>query len=152
MRTAVESGQELVRCPVCDAYLKKEEGFCCPRCKRGPLCKSHRVAGRRECAGCVLDLQSKELIELRDQERSLSSFLKLLQFLFIVFAILFVAARTGSIEVLAFLQDSFIMDGIGYLGGAAVMGYVIFYLIRLGQRHRIRQMEFELNKAVLKRL
>jgi hypothetical protein len=152
MKTRAEGGQELLRCPVCDTYIKKEEGFVCPKCRRGPLCRSHRVPKRRECTSCVFDMQNRELIGLREQEKSLRSFLRLLQFFFVVFAILFVAVRVGTTEMLEFLQDSFVIDGAGYLGALSVTGYVIFYLLLLGQRQRIREMESELNKAEFRRM
>jgi hypothetical protein len=143
---------ELLRCPVCDVYVTREEGFICPRCRRGPLCKSHRVPGRRECASCVFDMQNKELIALREQEQSLNSFLRLLQFLFLVFAVLFVALRTGVTEVLDFLQDSVITAGFGYMGVLSVVGYAIFYLLLLSQRQKIREMESGMNKAEFRRM
>lgn len=152
MKKGEEGGQELLRCPVCDTYIKREEGFVCPKCRRGPLCRSHRVPNRRECASCVFDMQNKELIGLREQEQSLKSFLRLLQFFFIVFAILFVAVRTGASEVLEFLQDSFISGGVGYMGALSVVGYVIFYLLLITQRQRIREMESSLNKSEFRRM
>ncbi len=152
MKPAEENNRELLRCPVCDVYVTREDGFICPRCRRGPLCKSHRVPRRRECASCVLDMQNKELIALREQERSLKSFLTLLQFLFIVFAILFVALRTGVAEVLQFLQDSVITDGFGYMGVLSVVGYIIFYLLLLSQRQKIHGMESEMNKTEFRRM
>ncbi len=152
MKITGEDKQELLRCAVCDVYIRREEGFICPRCRRGPLCKSHRVPLRRECSSCVFDMKNKELVALREQEQSLKSFLRLLQFLFIVFAILFVAVRTGTAEVLQFLHDSVIADGFGYMGALSVAGYAIFYLLLLSQRQRIREMESEMNKAEFRRM
>ncbi|MDA8432979.1 MAG: hypothetical protein M0Z60_08455 [Nitrospiraceae bacterium] len=152
MKKPAEGGQELLRCAVCDIYIRKEEGFTCPRCRRGPLCRGHRVPKRRECASCVFDMRNKELIGLREQEQSLKSFLRLLQFLFIVFAIFFVVVRVGAVEMLDFLQDSFIADGAGYLGALSVVGYAVFYFLMIGQRQKIREMEEELNKAEFRRM
>ena len=152
MKITGEDKQELLRCAVCDVYVRRGEGFTCPRCRRGPLCKSHRVPQSRECASCVFDMKNKELIALREQEQSLKSFLRLLQFLFIVFAILFVSVRTGTAEVLQFLQDSVIADGFGYMGVLSVACYALFYLLLLSQRQRIRSMESELNKAEFRRM
>ncbi len=152
MKQAEENRQELLRCPVCDVYVTREDGFICPRCRRGPLCKDHRVPGRRECASCVFDLRNKELIALREQEKSLKSFLTLLQFLFIVFAIIFISIRTGVAEVLQFLRDSVITDGFGYMGVLSVVGYMIFYLLLISQRQKIRGMEAGMNKAEFRRM
>ncbi len=152
MKTAEEDRKELIRCPACDVYIRREEGFVCPRCKRSSLCKSHRVPGRRECASCVVDLQNRELIALRQQEQSIRSFLRLLQFLFIVFAILFIALRTGVAEVLEFLRDSVITAGFGYMGVLSVVGYVVFYFLLFSQRQKIREAETAMKKAEFRRM
>lgn len=143
--------EELVKCPVCDIYLKKAEGFICATCRRGPLCSRHRIAGARECASCVFDRRKKDLIALREQEQNLRGFLRLLQFLFLVFAIFFIAARTGLEEMAEFIQDSFMKDGILYLGGIAIVGYGIFYLILYSQRSSISELETEIRKIELRR-
>jgi uncharacterized protein (DUF983 family) len=144
-------GEALVQCPVCDTYLRKNEGFICPRCKRGPLCRRHRVRGKRECEGCVLEIQAEELGDLRRQEASIKSFLRLLQFLFIVFAIVFIALRTGVTETIEFLRYSFIPQSLELLGGLSVVGYVLFYLILYNQRQRIRGLESEMNDSRFRR-
>lgn len=147
-----ESGRELIRCLICEVYLEGEKGFNCPRCRRGPLCNGHRVPGRRECASCVFEMQKKELNDLKTQERNLRSFLRLLQFLFIVFAILFISSNTGIPEVLDFLQNNMIITSLKYLGGLSVIGYLVFYGVLFGQRHRIAEMESEMGKAEFRRM
>ncbi len=143
--------EEPVQCPVCDTYIRKDEGFTCPRCKRGPLCRSHRARGKRECEGCVLEMQAEELGDLRRQEESIKSFLRLLQFLFIVFAIVFIALRAGVAETIEFLQYSFIPQSLELLGGLSVVGYVLFTLILYNQRQRIRGLESEMNDSRFRR-
>jgi uncharacterized protein (DUF983 family) len=152
MIRAVENRDELISCPVCDVYLSSGEGFMCPKCRRGPLCRRHRIRGRRECASCVFEMQTRELNEMKAQETSLSSFLRLLQFLFLVFAVLFVALRTGIPEVLDFLQYSIITDSFGYLGGLSVVGYLLFYTMRYNQRKKIEELESELKKTEFRRM
>jgi hypothetical protein len=148
-RTKTDEG--LLRCPVCDAYIGKNEGFKCPRCKRGPLCRIHRVPGRKECSGCVFEMQAEELRNLRRQEGSIRSFLKLLQFLFIVFAIVFVALRTGIAETIEFLQYSIVTQSLVLLGGLSVVGYVLFYFILYNQSRRISGLEYEMSRSEFRR-
>lgn len=152
MKMQEERKEELVRCSVCDVYLEGDKGFICSRCRRGPLCKIHRVPRRRECASCVYEMQKKDLNNLRVQEHNLKSFLRLLQFLFLVFAIFFIALKTGIPEVLDSLRSSIIMDGLGYLGGLSVVGYLIFYGILYNQRQKISEMEVEMNKTEFRRM
>ncbi len=147
-----ENAQELIRCTVCDVYLEGDKGFICPRCRRGPLCKSHRVPRRRECASCVFEMKKKALNDLKTQEHNLRSFLRFLQFLFLVFAIFFVALKTGIPEVLDALQKNMITTSLTYLGGLSVVGYVIFYGVLYSQRQKITEMESEMSKAHFARM
>jgi hypothetical protein len=152
MKRQGENAQELIRCSVCDVYLEGEKGFFCSRCRRGPLCKSHRVPGRRECASCVFEIQKKELNDLKTQEHNIRSFLKLLQFLFLVFAIFFIALKTGIPEVLNVVGESIIATSLPYIGGFSVVGYLLFYVVAHGQRRKIAEMEMEMNKKQFARM
>ncbi|MEJ2684240.1 MAG: hypothetical protein P8Z71_07580 [Candidatus Sulfobium sp.] len=138
--------QEMLTCRVCGAYLNQGEGFQCPRCKRSPLCRAHRVPGRRECAGCVLEIKRKELRDLKNQEHSIRNFLRLTQFVFLVFAILFISSKAGLAGTVEFLRDSLIMENMGYLGGLSVAGYILFRIILYNQNSRVRELETEMNK------
>ena len=67
---------------------------------------------------------------------SLKSFLRLLQFLFLVFAVLFIAVQIGLDDTVEFLQYGFIKDGLLYLGGVPVFGYIVFYFILYNQKKK----------------
>jgi hypothetical protein len=143
--------EDLIRCPVCEVYLKKTEGFICSKCKRGPLCKKHKVIRSSECASCLYDRRRKDLLLLKEQEINLKSFLRLLQFLFLVFAVFFIALRSGLEDTVEFLQSSFIKDSLLYLGGIAVFGYIVFYFILYNQRGKIQEAESEIRKVEVRR-
>jgi len=102
----VDERSELTQCQVCDTYVHQQESFVCPRCKRSPLCRKHRVVGRKECASCVFDLKKKELNALRGQERSIQQFLAFLQFIFLFCAVIFIALKVGMSEFVEILQNS----------------------------------------------
>lgn len=141
-----EDAEDLLRCQVCEVYMKKTDGFICSTCKRGPLCKKHKVIRSSECASCVYDRKRKVLLLLKEQEMNLKSFLRLLQFVFLVFAVFFIALRAGLEDTVAFLHSSFIKDGLFYLGGIAVFGYIVFYFILYNQRGKIQEVESEIRK------
>lgn len=147
----MEEAEDLLRCPVCEDYMKKTEGFICSTCKRGPLCKKHKVAKSSECASCVYDRRRKALLLLKEQEMNLKSFLRLLQFLFLVFAVFFIALRAGLEDTVEFLRSSYITDGLLYLGGIAVFGYMVFYFILYIQRGKIQEVESEIRKIEVRR-
>ncbi len=153
MKLQQENAQELIRCSVCDVYLEGGKGFICPRCRRGPLCNSHRVPGQRECASCIFEKQKKDLNDLKTQEHNLRGLLRLLQFVFIVAAIIFIALKTGIPEVLSMVEDSFITTtNVEYLGGFAVVGYIFFYGVLYIQRRKIAEMELEMSKLEFRRM
>jgi len=147
----MEEPEDLLRCPVCEVYMKKAEGFICSKCKRGPLCKKHKVIRSSECASCIYDRRRKDLLLLKEQEMNLKSFLRLLQFLFLVFAVFFIALRAGLEDTVEFLQSSFIKDGLLYLGGIAVFGYIVFYFIMYTQRGKIQEVESEIKKIEVRK-
>jgi hypothetical protein len=151
LKRPMEDAEDLLRCPVCEVYLNKSEGFICSKCKRGPLCKKHKVLRSSECASCVYDRRRKSLLTLKEQENSLKSFLRLLQFVFLVFAVFFIALRAGLGDTVEFLRSSYITDGLLYLGGIAVFGYIVFYFILYTQRGKIQEVESEIRKIEVKR-
>ncbi|MBI5639671.1 MAG: hypothetical protein HZA17_04520 [Nitrospirae bacterium] len=144
--------EDLIKCPVCEVYLRSNEGFTCPKCRRGPLCKSHRYAGSRECSSCVFDGKVKELNDLKRQEHSIRSLLRLLQFLFLVFAIMLISRKAGIPETIEFLQHGIFMDNLPYLGGVSVAGYLIFFFILYNQRSMIRDLESQINKGEFRKM
>jgi len=147
----MDEPEDLLRCPACEVYMKKNEGFICSICRRGPLCRKHKVAQSNECASCVYDRKRKALMLLKEQEMNLKSFLRLLQFLFLVFAVFFIALRAGLGGTVEFLESSLISDGLLYLGGIAVFGYIIFYFILYNQRGKVQEIESEMRKIEIRK-
>ena len=149
LKRPLEKQEDLAKCPVCDFYFKREEGFTCIKCRRGPLCKKHKVSGTKECASCVIERRNKELSDLKEQERSLNSFLRFLQFLFLVFAVLFIAYRIGLEDTVEFLKYSFIKDILPYIGGGSFLGYLFFYFILYNQKAKNLELETVIKKMRL---
>lgn len=144
-----EDPGDLAKCPVCEFYFNKNEGFTCIKCKRGLLCNRHKVAGTKECASCVIERRNKELFDLRAQEMSLKSFLRLIQFIFLVFAVLFIALKMGLENAVEFLKDSFIIEILPYIGGSAFLGYIVVYFILNSQKEKTLALENVIRKMRL---
>ena len=142
---------EIEKCPVCEVYVHQDEGFLCPRCRKSPLCRKHRVSGRRECASCVFDLTKKELQILRGQEGNIKQFLRFLQFIFLVFAIFFVAFKFGLTEYIETLQDIRISAVLAYLGVLPVTFYILFMIILYNQRNKIADIEVQIRKLEVRK-
>jgi hypothetical protein len=153
MRTETADKGEMRRCPICEAYLEKNGGFFCPKCKRGPLCRNHRLPGERVCTGCSFDAKAKELRALKNQEQNIRGFLRLTQFVFLLFAVFFVSVEIGLLDKVEFLQEVPLSDYVLYaMGVVSVTGYVVFYLILLGQKSKFKELEKELNDLKFRRL
>ncbi|MBA4373839.1 MAG: hypothetical protein C0402_13385 [Thermodesulfovibrio sp.] len=143
---------ELSRCILCNTYINAKESFTCPRCRKGPLCKTHRFSGRRECTSCVFDLKQREVVDLRKQEQSITDFTRLLQFIFLVFAIFFIAARAGLLEFVDFLKENIVSSNLAWFGILPIAGYLLFYIILYNQRNKIKEIEAEMHAMEFKRM
>ena len=141
-----EQKEDLLECPICGTYLKKNEGFTCPKCRRGPFCRTHRLPGERACPGCVLEIKSREISALRSQEKSLRGFSLFLQFFFLVFAVLYVSDKIGFGKYLEMLIINIIVDYSLYIGLVALLGSLIFYILLRAQKSRIMELESQVSK------
>ena len=141
-----EQKEDLLECPICGTYLRRNEGFKCPKCRRGPFCRIHRVPGERACPGCVLEIKSREISALRAQEKSLRGFSLFLQFFFLVFAIFYIADKIGFREYMKLLIINTIVDYSLYIGLVALLGSLIFYILLRAQRSRIIELESQVSK------
>jgi hypothetical protein len=151
MKRLPEESEDLVQCQMCGIYLKKAEGFVCSICRRGLLCKKHKIEGSKECASCVFERKRKTFSTLKEQETSLTGFLRFLQFVFIIFAVFLVAIKMGLDQTVDFLQYDFIKNSLPHIIIITVLGYIVFYGIRLGQRSRITKLESEMKQIEIRR-
>lgn len=149
LKRPLENQEDLDKCPVCGFYFNKAEGFTCVRCRRGPLCHKHKVAGSKECVSCVAERRYKELSVLKEQEKSLQSFLRFLQFVFLVFSLHFIAMKIGLEDTVEFLQYSFIKTILPFIGGGSLLGYLVFYFILRNQKTKIIGLENIIKKIRL---
>ena len=138
--------EDLLECPICGTYLRRNEGFTCPKCRRGPFCRTHRVPGERACPGCVLEIKSREISALRAQEKSLRGFSLFLQFFFLVFASFYIADKIGFGEYMELLMINTLVDYSLYIGLVALLGSLVFYILLRAQRSRIMELESQVSK------
>lgn len=143
--------EELIRCAACEDYIKSSDGFYCPGCKKGPLCRKHRLAGRRECLSCTIDLKLREMSILKQQEKNIKSFIRFVQFLFLVFSILFIAIKFNLAEEVSFLQNHLITEGLLYLGIGSIVLFGIFSVVLLIQRSKIVSIESAISGIEVRR-
>ena len=147
----VDERSVLTRGPVCDSYVHDQESFTCPCCKKSHLCRKHRVSGRKECASCVFDLKKKELNMLGRQEESIRQFLKFLQFIFLLCAVIFIALKVGVSEFVEILQHSLLPTYVMYFSIIPIAGYILFFVILYNQRGKVADIESQIKKLELRR-
>jgi hypothetical protein len=143
--------RNMIKCAICGEHFNANEAFSCPKCKKGPLCRKHRITGRKECLSCSFDVTLKEVNILRGQEKHIKGFINFLQFLFIAFAIIFIASTFGLLEEIAYFKENLIINNISYFGIGTAVLLIIFYLIVSNQKHKIEKIEAELGKIGGKR-
>lgn len=143
--------EELIRCASCDDYIRNSEGFYCPTCKKGPLCKKHRLPRHRECLGCTFDLKLKEVAILKQQENNIKSFVNFIYFLFLIFAVFFAATKFGLTKEIELLQNHLITESLIYIGIGSAILYGIFYILLMSQRNRIGSVESEIRDIEIER-
>jgi hypothetical protein len=137
---------ELKRCSVCEDYLSSNEGFYCPKCKKGPLCKRHSFPEKKECVSCVTETKLYETNVLRSQEKGIKSFIRFLQFIFFVFSIFFISSKFGILEEVEMLKHTIASEDLLYIGIATVILYGIFYFVLFNQRQNIIRLESEIGE------
>jgi hypothetical protein len=146
-----EAREELIRCAACEDYISSSDGFYCPKCKKGPLCRKHRLSGRRECRSCTIDLKLREMNLLKQQEKNIRSFIRFVQFLFLVFSIFFIAIKFRLAEEVSFLHNYLITGSLLYLGIGSVVLYGIFLAVLVTQRSRIDSIESTISGIEVRR-
>jgi len=88
---------------------------------------------------------------LKEQEKNIRGFIRLVQFLFLIFSIFFVAARFGLDEEVSFLQNDLIAGSLPYLGISSVILYGIFFAVLLNQRSKIGSIESTISDIEFRR-
>lgn len=147
LKRSCSSGKsELKRCSVCEDYLSGNEGFYCPNCKRGPLCKKHGFPGEKKCVSCITETKLYETNVLRGQEKGIKSFIRFLQFIFFVFSIFFISSQFGILEEVDLLKHTIDSADLLFIGIATVILYGIFYFVLFNQRQKIIRLESEIGE------
>lgn len=138
-----------VQCVECEQFMDPFATFICRSCKRRPLCPTHQDSEFRGlCSTCANGVRRKKLAELQSGLKSLKGFLRLLEFLFIVIAIIFTAQRLMPDLSPPFIWDNFFVKHLYIWGALSAAGFVVLYLVYLGQKNSVRNLMSELDSAV----
>ncbi len=136
LRTEIK--RNLVKCEICEKTVESVRTFTCRRCRKSSFCLDHFDPEYKVCSGCAAEERIRLYNNLLRQERSLKSFLRLAQFLFIVAAISFAARRFLWEDIPQFMKTNVVFEYVFYWGATAIAGMVLCYLIIFSQRGRIK--------------
>ena len=146
MEKSLKEEEGLIKCSICEEYFKKNEGFYCPKCKKGPLCKKHRLPGKKECISCTIENKLHEINALSGQEKSIHHFIRFIQFLFLVVSVFFIALKIGFLDEIDFLKNNIFTENLIYIGIGTAIFYAISYIVLFSQKAKIADLHSEIEK------
>lgn len=120
--------------------------FICKSCRKKPLCPTHRDEEYRGvCIRCASTLRAKKLADLRAGLSSIKAFLRLMQFLFLLFAVMFIVERLMPGMAPEFLLENFLVKYLYVWGALSALGFVVMYVVYLGQKSSVSRLETEIS-------
>jgi hypothetical protein len=139
------SQRESVQCAECGQYIDPFRGYVCKSCRRRPLCREHMDPKMRGiCQKCANRTRRKQLGDLKAGAKGMKSFLRFLEFLFLVFAVLFAAQRLVPDAIPAYIAQNVAFKYIYIPGILSMVGFVVVYFLYLGQKRAVSELEDEL--------
>ena len=139
---------KVIECVSCGKILDNGKYFTCPKCRRAPMCYSHRDNELKICVGCASEVRVKELNEIRSTQRGLSGFLRLVEFLFIASAILFASMRFIPDVMPDFIKDNMLVKYIYIWSVVFFVFTIILYIMVKLEDSKIETFEDKLRSFV----
>lgn len=145
---ATKPQQADVQCVECGQYIEPFRSFICKSCKRRPLCREHRDPNMRGmCVKCANTLRRNRLNDLKSGLRSMKGFLRFLEFLFLVSAVMFAGQRLMPEIMPAYISENIVFRYSYVPGILSALGFVVVYFIYMGQKNSVKELESEINGA-----
>jgi hypothetical protein len=134
--TRPETRETAVKCIGCDKPVEKAKTFMCRRCKRSPFCFTHLDQEFKICSGCAFEMRVRLYNDLLKQEKSLRGFLRLMQFIFILSALLFSGTRLFVERIPDLVRDNIFFEYVYVWGALAVIGMAVCYMVLFSQKQK----------------
>jgi hypothetical protein len=100
---------------------------------------------RGMCLKCANRLRRKQLNDLRAGLRSMKGFLRFIQFIFLVSAVLFVAQRLIPEAIPGYIAENIVFRYIYIPSVLSAVGFVVVYFLYLGQKNSVKELESEIS-------
>lgn len=130
-----------VKCLICEKPLESQNIFACRKCRKSPFCFDHLDREYKVCPGCAVEERMKVCRDLLGQERSLKGFFRFTQFVLFLSILFFAADRFYHEYIPEFIRGSIFFEYVYYLGGAAVTGMVLCYVLILSQKQKMKEVQ-----------
>jgi hypothetical protein len=134
--TRPETRETAVICIGCDKPVEKARTFMCRSCKRSPFCFTHLDEEFKTCSGCAFEKRVGLYNDLLKQEKSLRGFLRLVQFIFIMSAILFSASRLFAEHIPDYVKENIFFANVYLWGGLALLGMMVCRVLLFLQKQK----------------
>lgn len=128
-----------VQCVLCGKY--SDRTFACNKCRKRPLCLTHRDPKLGFCVHCAAEIKTEQLNTLRPVATSLSVFIKLLEFIFVIAAIFFAAQRFIPGYIPPYLEDNVFTDHLHFWGWVSGAGIVLIWAALFIIKRKMRGIE-----------
>lgn len=138
---------QVVQCVLCGAVIEKRHVFSCGKCRKTPLCPSHRDPEYKFCSNCASEIRLNEISRLERGRRNLSAVLRLSEFALILSAVLFAALKLIPEHVPQFIKENVITENLYPIGGASVVLTLILRIVIAAERAKIKRLEGRISKA-----
>lgn len=92
-----------------------------------------------------------EINTLSGQEKSIHHFIRFIQFLFLVFSVLFIALKLGMLDEIDFLKNNIITENLIYIGIGTAIFYVISYIVLFSQKAKIADLQSDIDKIGIRK-
>jgi len=135
-----------VQCRQCEKYVDADRTFACRGCRKSPICRDHLDRELKLCHACATEERMRQLTEMQSQLRSITGFLRLMQFIFLVVSAFFVVHRLFSDYFPLYLRANVIFQYLYIWGGCAIAGMTAFYFMRSSQQKKVDELESQIRK------
>ena len=135
-----------LKCVSCGRYIDDLRHFGCRKCGKTPLCIDHLDREYKICSSCASEKRLQLYKALTAQEKSLTGFLRLSQFIFIFTAILFSASRIFPEYFPVYLKESTFFEYIYLWGGLSALAMMIVYFLRSSQKRKLTELELKIRQ------
>ena len=136
-----------MRCIGCDKSVEKARTFMCRKCRRSPFCLAHLDGELKVCSGCAFEKRVSLYNELLKQEKGLKGFLRLIQFIFVLSAMLVSASRFFGERIPDHIRENVLFTYAYLWGGLAVIGMAVSYLVLFLQKQKAASLNEKIHET-----